>query len=179
MLAYTHAPQNHGALSSGKFTRDFAQGGGRNPADGCHRFWAIALDVFFQRIKVVCTVADEVNIHQALFNDRINHGIEHRHIGIGFELQSAPCVLADIGDTRISQHNLGAFFGGILHPSGSYWMVVGGVGANHQNQTRMLDIVDLVTHCARAHTLQQCSHTGSVAQAGAVVYVIRSKTRAN
>ena len=133
MLAHTHAPQNHGALGGGKFTRYFAQGGCRNSANRRHGFWAVAFDVFFQSLKVIGAVADEVNIHQALFNNRINHGIEHRYIGIGFELQGAPCVFTDVGDARIGQHNLGAFLGSVLHPGCGDGMVVGGIGANHQN----------------------------------------------
>ena len=154
VLANTHTPQNHGALGGGKFTRYFAQGGGSNSANGRHGLWAIALDVFFQSLKVIGAVADEVNIHQAFFNDGVNHGIEHRHIGIGFELQGAPCVFADVGDARIGQHNLGAFLGSVLHPGCGDRMVVGGVGANHQNQTCMFYIVDLVAHCTRAHAFQ-------------------------
>ena len=154
VLADTHTPQNHGALSGCEFTCDFAQGGSSNSANGRHGLWAIALDVFFQSLKVIGAVADEVNIHQAFFNDGVNHGVEHRHIGIGFELQGAPCVFADVSDARIGQHNLCAFLGSVLHPGCGDRMVVGGVGANHQNQTRMLYIVDLVAHCTRAHTLQ-------------------------
>ena len=133
VLADTHTPQNHGALSGGEFTCDFAQGGSSNSANGRHGLWAIALDVFFQSLKVIGAVADEVNIHQAFFNDGVNHGVEHRHIGIGFELQGAPCVFADVSDARIGQHNLCAFFGSVLHPGCGDRMVVGGVGANHQN----------------------------------------------
>ena len=154
VLANTHAPQNHGALGSGKFTRYFAQGGGRNSANRRHGFWAITLDVFFQSLEVIRSITNEILIHQAFFNNRVNQGVEHRYIGIGFELQGAPCVFTDIGDARIGQHNLGAFLGSVLHPGCGDRMVVGGVGANHQNQTRMLYIVDLVAHCTRAHAFQ-------------------------
>jgi len=91
------------------------------------------LDVFFQGVEVIGAIANEVLVDQALFNDRVNQCVEHRHIGIGFELQDAPCVFADVGDARISQHNLGVFFGSVLHPGCGDRMVVGGVGANHQN----------------------------------------------
>ena len=154
VLANAHAPQNHGAPSGCKFTRDFAQGGSRNSANRRHGFWAIAFDVFFQGVKVIGAVANEVLVDQALFNDGVNQGVEHRHIGIGFELQGAPCVFSYIGDARIRQHNLGAFLGSVLHPGCGDGVVVGGVGANHQNQACVFNIIDLVAHCARAHTFQ-------------------------
>ena len=109
----------------------------------------------------------------------MDHGIEHGHIGVGLELQRAPGVFANVGDARVSQHNLGPFFGCVLHEGGRHRVVGRGVGADHKDQVRMLHIVDLVTHCARAHAFEQGRHAGCMAQARAVVYVVGAKAGAH
>ena len=153
MLAHAHPPQNHRTLGVCKCTRHFTQGLSRNATNRRHRLGAVALDVFFQGFEVVGTVLDEVFIHQTFLNHRVNQCIEHRHIGVGLELQSTPGVFANVGDARVGQHNFGAALGRILHPCGSHGMVGGGVGADHKNQLRMRHVVHLVAHRARAHAL--------------------------
>ena len=178
MLADAHAPQNHGAFGLGKGPRYLAQGLRRDAADRCHRLRAVAFHVLAQRLKIVGTPGNEVLVGQAFVDHGVDQRIEHGHVGVRFELQRAPGVFADVGHARVGQHNLGASFGRVLHPGGSHRVVGGGVGADQQDQLRVRHVVDLVADCARAHTLQQGSHAGGVAQPGAVVNIVGAKAGA-
>ena len=96
---------------------------------------------------------NKVLIDQALFNDGVDQRIEHRDIGVGLELQRAPCVFANVGHAGVGQHNFGAALGRVFHPRGGHRMIGGGVGANDKNQTRMFNIVHLIADSSRANTL--------------------------
>ena len=179
VLAHAHAPQNHGTFGGGIGPRDFAQGFCGHAANGGHGLGAVALDVGTQGFEVACALAHKGFIHQALFDDGVDHGVEHGHIGVGLELHDAPGVFAQIGHARIGQHYFGAAFGGVLDPGGGHRVVGGGVGANDDDDFGMLHIVDLVAHSTRAHTFEQGGDAGGVAQAGAVVHVVGAKAGAH
>ena len=179
MLANAHAPQNHRAFSLGKRSCHFAQSLGRNAANRRHSFRAIAFDVIAQCFVIAGAVGDKGCVGQAFFNHRVDERIEHGHIGIRLELQSAPGVLPEVGNARVGQYDFGAALGGVFHPGGSHRVVGRGIGANDKNQICMFNVVDLVTHRARAHAFEQSGHTGGVAQAGAVVYVVAAKAGAH
>ena len=151
MLANAHAPQNHRAFGLGKCTRHFAQGLRRDATNGRHGFGAVAFHVVAQRFVVAGAVSNKGFVDQAFFDHGVDQRIEHGHVGIGLELQGAPGVLADVGNTWVSQHNFGAAPSGVFHPGGGHGMVGRGVGTDDKNQVSVLHIIDLVAHRARAH----------------------------
>ena len=151
VLADPHAPENHGGFAGGKFARYFAQCFCWNAANGRHGLRAIALDVLLQRFVVVGARLNEVLVYQAFFNDGVDQGVEHGHIGVGLELQSSPGMLANVGDTRICQDNFGASFGCVFHPSGSHGVIGRGVGADDKNEACMFNVIDLIADRCRAH----------------------------
>ncbi len=179
MLADAHAPQNHGSFGLRKRTGNLAQGPGRNPANRRHGLGAVSLDVFPERFVIAGAPVDEVLVHQALLDHRMDQCIEHGHVGVGLELQRAPGVPADIGDARIGQHDPGALLRGIFHPGGGHGMVGRGIGADHKYQVGMRNVVDLVAHRRRAHALQQGRHAGGMAQPRAVVHVVGAEAGAH
>ena len=179
MLADAHAPQDHRAFGLGKFTCHFPQRVRRNAADGRHGLWAVGLDVVAQRFVIAGAGGDEVMVHQTFVDHGVNQCVEHGHICVGFELQGTPGVFANVGHTRVSQHNFGTAFGGVFHPGCGHRMVGCGVGANHQDQPGVFDVVDLVAHRARPHALQQRCDAGGMTQTGAMVHVVAAKTGAH
>ena len=179
MLADAHAPQNHGALGFGKGAGDFAQGLSGNAANRGHGFGAVAFDVVAQRLVVAGARGDEFLVHQAFVNHGVDQRIDHGHIGVGLELQGAPCVLPDFGDARVGQHDFCTALGGVFHPGGSHRVVGGWVRADDEDQVGVLHVIDLVAHRARTHAFEQCGHAGGVAQAGAMVDVVGAKAGAH
>ena len=179
VLAHAHAPQDHGAFGLGKLARYFAQCGGRYAANGRHGLRAVALDAVPQGFKVAGPVPNKGLVCQSFFNDGMNQCVEHGHVGVRLELQLAPGVLAQVGAPGVGYDNFGTSFSRVFHPRGGHGMVVGGVGADHKNDFRVLHIVDLVAYCGRSHALQQRGHAGGMAQAGAVVDVVGAKAGAH
>ena len=153
VLADTHAPQNHRRFTGGKFTRDFTQRCCRYAAYGRHGFGAIALNILLKCFVVVGTCLNEILIDQAFFNHGVDECIEHGHIGIGLELQCAPSVFANVGDTGICQDNLGPALGSVFHPGSGHRMVGCRVGTYDQNQASMFHIVHLIADSGRANAL--------------------------
>ena len=153
VLTDTHAPQNHRRFGRRKLSCHFTQGLCRNAANWRHSFRAITFDIFFEGFKVVSAIGNKIFVCQAFFDDCVDHGIEHCHIGIRLELHHAPSMFTNFSLTWITQHNFGAPFCGILKPCRCYWMISGGIGSNQHNQARVLDIIDLVTHSTRTNTL--------------------------
>ena len=153
VLAYAHPPQNHCRLCSGKLARDFSQGFCWDTTNGCHCFRTISFDIFLEGFKVICTIFDEGLIYQILFDDGVNHCIQHCHIGVGLELHRTPSMLGNIGLTRIAQNNLGATFSGILKPGCCNRVIGCGVRSNQHNQAGVLHIIDLITYRTRSNTL--------------------------
>ena len=153
VLADAHAPKNHGRFAGGKFPGDFPDRFCRDAANGGHGFGAVALNVLLQRFVVVGAGLYKFLIGQALFYHGVNQCIEHGHIGIGLELQGAPSMLANVCDARIGQHNFGTAFGRIFHPSSRHGVVGRGVGADDKNQPSVFDVIHLIAHGRRAHTL--------------------------
>ena len=176
VLAHAHSPQNHRAFGFGKRTGYFTQGLRWDATNGLHRFGAVALDVFFESLIVACAFSNKVLVSQSFFNHHMDERIEHGDIGIGLELQGSPCVFTQIGNTRIRQNDFCAFLGSVLHPRGSHGVVRRRVGSDHKDQIGMLDVVDLVTHRARAHAFKQGRYARGVAQASAMVYVVRTES---
>ena len=153
VLANAHAPQNHRGFGLGKRPRYFAQGLRRNAANRLHRLGAVGFDVFFERLVVAGAVFNKLLVSQTFFNHHVDQRVQHGHIGVGLELQSAPGVFANVGNARVSQHNACACFSGVFHPGSGYRVVGRGVRTDDENQVGMLNIIDLVTHCTRAYTL--------------------------
>ena len=176
MLADTHAPQNHRAFGLGKLACHLANCFSRHTANRCHGLRAVSLDVVTQRFVIASASHNEISVYQAFINHCVNQCIEQRHISVGLELQRLPGMPAHVSDARVSQHDFGAAFGSVFHPRGGDRVVGGGVGANDKNQIRMLHIIDLIAHCARAHPLKKRRYARRMAQASAVVYVIAAKT---
>ncbi len=179
VLAHPHAPQNHGALGGGVGPRHFAQGVCRNAANGCHGFRRIRLHVGHQCVVVVDALRNEFGVHQALLHDHMQQGVEHGHVGVGLEIEHPPSVPPDVGPPWVGQHNARAPLGSVFHPGGGHRVIGRGVGANHQNQFGVFDVVHLVAHRTRAHPFEQGGHAGRVTQAGAMVDVVRTKTGAH
>ena len=152
VLTDTHAPENHRCFAGGKFTRHFAQCFCRHTTNGRHGFRAVTLNVLFQGFVVISAHLNEVLIYQTFFNDGVDQGIEHGHVGVRFELQCSPGMLANVSHTRICQHNFGAALGCIFHPCGSHGVIGARVGANDKNEACMFNVVDLIANSRRTHT---------------------------
>ena len=83
---------------------------------------------------------NEILGYQSFFDDDVQERIEHGHIGIGLELQRAPRMSTDVCHSRIGQHNLGATQCCVFHPGSRYGVIAGGVGADDENEVRMLHV---------------------------------------
>ena len=163
VLTNTHAPQNHRRFGFSKLSGHHTQALCRNSANGSHCFRTVTLDVLFEGFKIRGAVLNKLLITQALFDDCVNHGIEHRYIGIGLKLQCLPSVLSNIGDARICQHNFGTVLGSIFHPRRCNWVIGGRIRTDHHNEPRVLNIIYLITHRTGANTFKQGSYARGVA----------------
>ena len=163
VLTHAHTPQDHRGFRFSKLSGYFTQAFCRNPTNRSHCFRAITFNIFFESLKIRSAILDELLITQTFFDHGVNHGVEHGHIRIGLELQGPPGVLPNIRNAWICQNNFGTVLRSVFHPSGCDWVISSRIRSNHHNQTRVLNIIHLITNGARANTLKQCSHARCMA----------------
>ena len=85
----------------------------------------------------------------------------------------------DVGDaaevdlSRIGYDELAALGYRFLHLQGDDWVILRGVGADGQNATGILNLLNRVGHGAAAEGCGQTGHCGSMSETGAVVDTVR------
>ena len=84
----------------------------------------------------------------------MDHRIEHRHVGVGLELEFAPGMAAQLGAAGIGDDQFRAVLDRILYPGCRDRMVRGRVRTNEENDFGFCDVRNLIGYRAGTHSLQ-------------------------
>ena len=179
VLRDPHAPQDHRALRGGVEARHLADRLGRDAADRRHLLRRVLLDVLAQRLVVRRAVADERLVDEALLDDRVEHRVEQRDVGVGIELQEMGRVPGEIGPARVGDDQLHAALRRVLHPGRRDRMVAGRVRADDEHDFGLRHVAHLVRHRARVDAFHQRGDARGVAEARAVIDVVRAEAGAH
>ncbi len=108
VLRNPHAPQDHRPARSREQPRDLADRRRGNPAHGRHRFGAVAGDVLPELVVAARATGNEALRHQSFVDDRVQHRVQQRDVGIGFQLQEMGGVAGELRAARLDQDQLRA-----------------------------------------------------------------------
>ena len=121
---------------------------------------------------------DEVVIDQILLDNDVGHGAEDRHVRAGLRGQPQLGEIHQLNATRIDHDHLGAMLlHGGLHLQRDDRMILGGVGAGHDEDVVLEHLGRGIAHGRGTERLLQGDHAAGVAEARAMVDVVRAKQR--
>ena len=176
MLRDAHAPENHRPFGGRKGARYFAQRFGGDATQWRHLFRTVVLRVLFQGFEVRCAIANEVFVHKSFVDDRMDHCVQHRDIGVGLELQLAPGVPPEFSPTWVGDDQFRTIFYRVFYPSRRDGMVRRRIRTDQENNFSLGNIRDLIGDGARSHTFEQCRDGRGMAKTRAVVNVVSPET---
>ena len=150
-----------------------------NAAHGRHRFRTVVRDVLANLLVTARAVGDELCRDQAFLDDGVHHRVEHGHVGVGLELQIVRRMARELGTARVGENKLGAGLDRILDPRRRHRVIDDRIGADQQHDFGLHHVHDRIRHRARADAFQQCRDARRMAQARAVIDVVRAETGAD
>ena len=175
MLGDAHAPEDDRALSAREGARDLAEHVRLDPADRRHLFRRERPHAFGELVEVLGVGLDVLSVVELLFDDDVQHRVEHRNVGAVLELHHLPRVALHPVAARIHEDQLGAALGRLLEEGRRDRMVLGRIGADHDDDVRVLALVKRRGDCSRADALQQRCDRRRVAKPRAMVDVVGSE----
>ena len=179
VLRDPHAPEDHGGPGAGVEPRHRAEGLGFNAADLRHGLGRELRHVPFQLLESVGVGCHVVAVVEPFGDDDVEQRVEQRHVGAGLELKHPGGVAPQGLAARIHHDEMGAAFGGLLEVGGRHRMILRGVGADGDDDVRVLAGGEGRGHGGGADALHQGRHRRRVAKAGAVVHVVGAEARAH
>ena len=178
VLRDAHAPEDHRARRGGIETRDLADRLRVDAADGRHRFGRELPHVLHERVVARRPVADERLVDEPFVDGDVEERVEQRHVGVGVELQIVGGMAGEIAAPRIRDDQLRPALHRILHPRRRHRMVHRRVGADDEQNLRPGHVAHLIADRARVDPFHQRRHARRVAEARAVIDVVRSESGA-
>ncbi len=172
VLTDTHAPKNNRCLRARISPCTGSNNIRIDPADGSHLFSAELLNALTKLLKVICAGCDEILIDKILINDRMDHGIQKRDVGIGTKLQEMIGMACKLGAPRVHHNQRSALTSRVFDKGGCDRMVAGGVRADNDNNLRMGGVFHLVGDGAGSNSLKKSSDRRRMAKTGTVVHVV-------
>ena len=179
VLRDAHAPEDDRRLGAGEFARHGAQHVGLDAADRRHLFRRIILDALGERLEALDVGLDVLLVVELFRDDRIEDAVEQSDVGAVLELQHVGGVALERLAARIGDDQRGAALGGLLEKRRRDRMILGRIGADHQDHFRVLAFVERGRHRARADAFHQGGDRGGMAQPRAVIDVVGAEAGAN
>ena len=136
VLRHAHAPEDDGALGARVSARHFAQRVGGDAADRLHLLGREILDVVGELLEALDVGLHILLVVELLADDDVEHGVEHGDVGAVLELHHLPGVALQGLPARVHDHELGAALGRLLEEGGGDRVVLGRVGADHDDERR-------------------------------------------
>ena len=179
VLADAHAPEDDRALGGGVGARDGAQGLGIDAADRRHPLRRERLQVLAQVLEALGVRLDVLAVVQLLLDDHVHERVQQRDVGAGLELQHVRGVALQRLAARVHDDQRLAALGRLLEVGRGDRMVLGRIGADHDDHLGVLDRGERRGDRARADVLEQRCHGAGVAQPRAVIDVVRAEAGAD
>ena len=105
--------------------------------------------------------------------------VEHRDVGAVLELHHLPGVALERLAARVHHDQLGAALGRLLEEGRGDRMVLGRVGADHDDEVGVLALVEGRRHRRGADAFEQRRHRRGVAQPRAVIDIVGAEAGAH
>ena len=158
MLADAHAPEDDRALGGGEGAGDRAQGVGIDPAHRRHLLGRVRLQVRAQVLEALGVRLNVLAVVQLLLDDGVHQGVQQRDVGAGLELQHVGGVALQRLAARVHHDQGLAPLGRLLEVGRRDRMVLGRIGADHDDHVGVLDRGEWGRDRARADVLEQRRH---------------------
>ncbi len=179
VLRDAHAPHDDRGFRGRVEARDFPDRLCVDAADGRHRLGRKLLHVLAKSLVPRSAVADEGFVDQALFDDRVQHRVQQRDVGVGLELQVVGRVARELAAPGIGDDELHAGLRRVLHPGRRDRMVHRRVGADEEDHFGFHHVAHLVRYRAGVDALHERGDRRCVAETRAVVDIVRSEAGAH
>jgi hypothetical protein len=179
VLADAHAPEDDRALGGRIRARHRAQRRGIDPADLGHRLGRELLQVLLELLEACGVRLDVLAVVQLLLDDHVHERVQERDVGAGLELQHVRGVLLERLPARVHDDQGLALLGRLLEVGRGDRVVLGRIGADHDDHVGVPDRGERGGDRARADVLQERRHRAGVAKARAVVDVVRAEPGAD
>ena len=152
---------------------------GGDAAMRLHRLRAVVLDPLDQRLEALGVRLHVLPIVELLVDDRVQHGVEQRHVGAGLELQNVARDLRQPGvlTARVHHDQLGAARGGVLEIGRGDGMVLRRPRADDDDAVGVLGGRERRRDRARVQAFHQRGDRRGVAQPRAVIDVVGAEAR--
>ncbi len=175
VLRDAHAPEDHRRARGRVAPGDVAQHRGVDAADRRHRLRRGRGDAVAQRREIRRPRFDERPIREPLVDDHVQQRLQQRDVGVRREAEPGPRVPREIDAARVGDDQVGAAADGVLDPGGGDRMVGRRVGPDDEDEVGVRDVAHGVRHGGRADALEQRRHARRMAQARAVIDVVRAQ----
>ena len=172
VLADAHAPEDHRRPGAREGAGDVADHVGLDATERGHLLRREALDVVAELEEALGEALDVLPVVELLLHDHIHDGVQQRHVGAGAKLQPVGRVALQADPARVDGDQLAAALGELLEVGRRDRMVFDRVGADHDCDLGVLDLVEGGGNRARADVLHQRRDARGVAEPGAVVDVV-------
>ncbi|GBD42222.1 hypothetical protein HRbin39_01611 [bacterium HR39] len=121
----------------------------------------------------------ELLVVEPFGDDHVEQRVEERHVGAGAELQEPGGVAGERIGARIGHHQLHAALRRLLEEGGRHRVVLGRIGADHEDQVTVQGLGEGGRDRTAADPLHERRHRGGVAQPRAVVDGVVAEDRAH
>ena len=179
VLRHAHAPEDDGVLGARKGARNFAQGIRLDAADRRHLLRRERLDVLGEGVEAFGIGLHILLVVELLFDDDIEHAVEHGDVGAVLELHHLPGMAFQRLPARIHDHELGAALGGLLEEGGGDRMVLGRIGADDDDHVGILHFVEGRRHRRGADAFEQGRDRRGMAKPRAVIDIVGAEADAH
>ncbi len=173
VLGDAHGEEDADAVGCSDLVGNGGEGGGGDARDAFGVFEGEGLEGSFVLVEIVDPLVDEVHFGEADVDDVFRDGGEPDGVGGGVGAHEdigalGHLVFAEVGDDE----TLAAMFVGSLDACGQDGVVLGGVGADDEDEAGLFDVGDGAGVAAVAYGALEAHGGGVLAVAGAVVDVV-------
>jgi hypothetical protein len=127
---------------------------------------------FLERIEAFDIGLDILLVVELLFTDHVQHRVQHRDVGTVRELHHAPGMTLQRLSARIHHDKLRTAFRRLLEEGGRHGMILGRIGTDHDDDVRILHLIEGRRDRRGADAFQQSCDRGSVAEPRAMVDIV-------
>ena len=172
VLGDPHGVDDHGPVRSGKkagggndlLRGETGNGGGPLRRPVSHRFGKSG--------EIFRPGGDELPVFQPLGDDDLHHAVQQRHVAAVGVAQVEIGMAGEADAAVVGDDQPRPPPGGVQDAAADEGMLLGGVGADDEDQVGLVDTGDGIGHRPRTEGLGEPDHRGGVAETGAMIDVV-------
>ena len=142
MLGDAHAPEDDRRLGASVEAGDLAQHVGLDAADGPHLLRRVSREVALEPLEPLGVRVDVLPVVELVLDDDVHQRVEQRHVRAGRELEEVARMAGERRAARVDHDQLRTPFRRVLEEGRGHRVVRGRLGADHDDDVGMLDLVE-------------------------------------